>query len=83
MCIGLPGQIVSIDGSAAVIDCWGSQRSVRIESLQESLLPGDFVIEHDGVIERRVPREEVEDTLLLYELVLPENTSPACRRNDQ
>ena len=77
MCLGFPGQIVSISGTSAVIDCWGSRKIVRFEPLAETFLPGDFVIEHDGVIVRRIPTDEVDDTLALYETILAETLVPA------
>lgn len=72
MCLGFPGEVVSVDGEAAVIDCWGTQRAVQIESLDETILPGDFVIEHDGVVIRRIPPEDVDRTVELYEAILGE-----------
>lgn len=72
MCLGCPGEVVSIDGMSAVIEVWGTQRLVQIESLDEPLLPGDFVIEHDGLVVRRIPADDVNRTLELYEAVLAE-----------
>lgn len=72
MCLGLPGEIVRIEGESAVIDCWGTRRVARIEATGESLLPGDFVIEHDGVIVRRIPPDDVDRTFALYEAVIGE-----------
>jgi len=72
MCLGVPGEIVSVHGTSAVIDCWGTQRLVQIEALDETILPGDFVIEHDGIVVRRVPDDDVDRTMELYEAVLAE-----------
>lgn len=77
MCLGFPGQIVSVNGSSAVMDCWGTRKIVRFEPLAETFLPGDVIIEHDGVIVRRIPPEDVEDTLALYETILAETLVPA------
>ena len=71
MGLGIPGEIVSVEGAKAVIDCWGTRREVRCD-LGETVLPGDFVIEHDGAIVRRIPPEDVDQTLVLYEAVLAE-----------
>ncbi|MEO8379471.1 MAG: HypC/HybG/HupF family hydrogenase formation chaperone [Acidobacteriota bacterium] len=76
MCLGLPGQIISITGMTAVIDCWGTQKSVGFEESAEAFLPGDYVIEHEGKVVRRVSPAEVEDTLILYEAVLGESLVP-------
>lgn len=72
MCLGFPGEIVSVSGSTAVIECWGTQKHVRLDASAETLLPGDFVIEHDGTVVRRVAPDDVNDTLALYEMVLGE-----------
>lgn len=71
MCLGIPGEIVSIDGESAVIECWGTRRTIRCDTA-ETVLPGDFVIEHDGAIVRRIPPDDVDQTLELYEAVLAE-----------
>lgn len=77
MCLGFPGQIISISGTSAVMDCWGSRKIVRLDPTAETFLPGDFIIEHDGVIVRRIPPDEVEDTIALYETILAETLVPA------
>lgn len=72
MCLGVPAEIVSVNGITAVVESWGTRREVRIDDLADALLPGDFVIEHDGAIVRRVAPDAVDDTLILYEMVLGE-----------
>jgi hydrogenase expression/formation protein HypC len=72
MGLGVPGEVISIHGTAAIIDCWGTQREVRIEAFVDVIVPGDFVIEHEGVIVRRIPDGDVDRTIELYESVLAE-----------
>lgn len=72
MCLGVPGQILSIDRKVATVDFWGAKRTVRLDSLQEAVLPGDYIIDHCGDAVRRIPIEDVPDTLALYEVVLTE-----------
>jgi hydrogenase assembly chaperone HypC/HupF len=72
MCLGFPGEVLSIEGSSVVIDCWGTQRLVQIEALDEAIAPGDFVIEHEGIVIRRIPPADVDRTMELYEAVLAE-----------
>lgn len=72
MCLGIPAAIVSISGTTAIVESWGTRKHVRLDDFAETLLPGDFVIEHDGTIVRRVAPDEVNDTLILYEMVLGE-----------
>jgi len=71
MSLGLPGEIVSISGATAVIECWGMKRDVRLEPLAEVRV-GDFVIEHEGSIVRRIAPADVDNTMALYETVLAE-----------
>jgi hydrogenase expression/formation protein HypC len=72
MCLGIPGAIISFSGSTAVIECWGTQKHVQLDAFAGTLLPGDFVIEHEGMVVRRVPPDDVNDTLTLYEMVMGE-----------
>lgn len=72
MCLGIPGAIISISDTTAVVESWGTRREVRLGDIADALLPGDFVIEHDGAIVRRVAPDDVNDTVSLYEMVLGE-----------
>jgi hydrogenase maturation factor len=72
MCLGFPGEVLSVDGASAVVECWGIQRIVQIEALDETILPGDFVIADDGFVVRRIPSHDVDRTVELYEAVLAE-----------
>ena len=72
MCLGFPGEVLSVDGKSAVVACWGLLRTVQIEALGETILPGDFVIADDGIVVRRIPPDDVNRTVELYEAVLAE-----------
>ena len=72
MCLGIPGQILSIDGHAAIVDFWGTHKSVRLDTLDEPVRCGDYVINHAGFAVRKIPTQNVQDTLALYELILTE-----------
>jgi hydrogenase expression/formation protein HypC len=72
MCLGIPGQIVSVDGQTAIVDFWGTRKPVRIDILEQAVRIGDYVINHSGFAVRRIPPEDVMDTLALYELILAE-----------
>ena len=77
MCLGIPGQIISIEGQSAVVDFWGSRKSIRLDILEEHVQRGDYVIEHEGVAVRRIAPMDVDDTLALYETILAECGVPA------
>ncbi|HET7437100.1 MAG TPA: HypC/HybG/HupF family hydrogenase formation chaperone [Thermoanaerobaculia bacterium] len=72
MSLGFPGEVLSIEGTSAVVDCWGMQRVVSIDSLDVAILPGDFVIADAGCVVRRIPPDDVDRTLELYAAVLAE-----------
>jgi hydrogenase expression/formation protein HypC len=72
MCLGLPGQILEMKGDTAVVDCWGIQTEIRADTIAEALLPGDYVILHEGEVVRRLEPEEACDVLGMYEVVLAE-----------
>jgi len=77
MCVGLPGEVISIRGTSAIVDCWGEQREVSLATLAETVLVGDFVIAHEGIAVRRIPATEIDDTIAMYEIVLQEMFVPA------
>ncbi|HXR24441.1 MAG TPA: HypC/HybG/HupF family hydrogenase formation chaperone [Candidatus Binataceae bacterium] len=70
MCLGVPGKVVSIDGSLATVDFFGIRRGVRLDIVDEPVQPGDYVMNHVGFAIRRIPPAEVEETLALYEQLL-------------
>jgi hydrogenase expression/formation protein HypC len=78
MCLGVPGQIISIDEKNAVVDFWGSHRKVHLDILEESVSPGDYIIEHAGYAIRRIPDADVADTLGTYEVILTEAGEDPC-----
>lgn len=72
MCLGVPGQVIRIQGKVATVDFWGTRRSVRIDSASGPITVGDYVIDHAGVVERKIESKDVADTLALYEVILTE-----------
>ncbi len=72
MCLGVPGQVVSVDEENAVVEFWGVRKAVRLDNLTESVKAGDYVIDHAGYAVRVIPPQDVLDTLALYEVLLTE-----------
>jgi hydrogenase expression/formation protein HypC len=72
MCLGIPGQVISITGDTATVDFWGTFKQVRVDTIDVELVPGDHIISHTGVAVRRLAAEDVADTYALYEAVLSE-----------
>ena len=72
MCLGVPGQILAIDDKQATVDFWGVKRVSCLDNLEDTVVPGDYIIDHAGFAVRRVPPGDVADTLALYEILLTE-----------
>ena len=77
MCLGVPGRILEVDGLTATVDFWGVRRLVRLDVVDTAVEPGDYILNHVGFAIRRIPAEEIEETLALYETLLAE-----ARRDD-
>lgn len=77
MCLGVPGRVVSVDGLTATVDFWGIRRPVRLDVVDSAVEPGDYILNHVGFAIRRIPAEEIGETLALYETLLAE-----ARRDD-
>jgi hydrogenase expression/formation protein HypC len=73
MCLGMPGQIIEIrSATEATVDFWGAQKIVRLDTLTELVVIGDYIIEHAGAAVRVIPPRDVADTVALYETLLSE-----------
>jgi hydrogenase expression/formation protein HypC len=73
MCLGVPGLVVEVDELTALVDFWGAKRRVRLDLVDEPVSPGDYVLNHVGFAIRRIPPEDVQTTLQLYEQLLEES----------
>jgi hydrogenase expression/formation protein HypC len=70
MCLGVPGRVISIDGDVALVDFWGVTKPVRLDIVDDPVAPGDYVLNHVGFAIRRIPAEEIGETLVLYDELL-------------
>jgi hydrogenase expression/formation protein HypC len=70
MCLGVPGKVIAVDGDVARVDFWGVERLVRLEIVDEPVGPGDYILNHVGFAIRRIPHQDIEETLRLYEELL-------------
>lgn len=72
MCLGVPGRVLSVDagGLIAQVDFWGVKKAIRLDAIDEPVGPGDYVLNHVGYAIRRIPAEEIADTLALYDELL-------------
>ena len=76
MCLGVPGRVVEIDGLLATVDFWGVRKQIRLDVVDEPVAVGDYVLNHVGFAIRRIPAEDVAETLALYETLLVEADGP-------
>jgi hydrogenase expression/formation protein HypC len=72
MCLGVPGQIIQINGRTALTDFWGARKSVNLDGLSEPVVPGDYILNHAGSAVRKIDPELVAETMALYEVLLCE-----------
>ena len=70
MCLGVPGRVISVSEWTAVVDFWGVRREVRLDIVDEPVSPGDYVLNHVGFAIRRIPPDEVQETLALFDQIL-------------
>lgn len=77
MCLGVPGRVVEVNGMTAVVDFFGVRRETRLDVIDEPVQPGDYVLNHVGFAIRRIPEEEIAETLGLYEELMREAEADA------
>ena len=70
MCLGVPGKIVSIDGLVAMVDFFGVQKQVHLHIVDEPVIVGDYILNHVGYAIRKIPEEDIESTLVMYDELL-------------
>jgi hydrogenase expression/formation protein HypC len=74
MCLGVPGRVTEVEDVTAVVDFFGVQKELRLDIVDVPVTVGDYVLNHVGFAIRRIPPEDVQTTLELYEQLLRENT---------
>jgi hydrogenase expression/formation protein HypC len=72
MCLGVPGKVIEVHDSVALVDFWGVRKEVRLDIVDEAVAPGDYILNHVGFAIRRIPTESIAETLSLYEMLLAE-----------
>ncbi len=70
MCLGVPGKVLAIDGLSATVDFFGVRKELRLDVVDEPVQVGDYVLNHVGYAIRRIPPEEVQETLALFDQLL-------------
>lgn len=75
MCLGVPGRVVEVRGTIALVDFWGVRRETRLDVVDQPVQPGDYILNHVGFAIRKIPHAEIQETLALYDLLLRESES--------
>jgi len=71
MCLGIPMQVMTIDGYLARCQAKGIEREVNLFMLQDdSLQAGDFVMVHVGYAIQKMSVEEAHSAWELYDQIL-------------
>lgn len=71
MCLGIPMQVLNVDGFVAQCEAKGVQRDVSLFLLQdEALVPGDFVMVHVGYAIQKMSEQEARSAWELYDEML-------------
>ncbi len=71
MCLGIPMQIVEIEGFNARCSAKGVERDVSLFMLQhETLQTGDFVMVHVGYAIQKMTQQEADSTWELLDEIL-------------
>lgn len=72
MCVGVPMQVVSIDGDDIVAEVDGVRRSASLMILGDEVRVGDFLIIHAGFAISKLDEEEARETLRLMREIFTE-----------
>lgn len=71
MCLGIPMQIISVNGYSARASAKGVERDISLFMLQDELpAVGDFVIVHVGYAIQRISEEDARRSWELFDQIL-------------
>jgi hydrogenase expression/formation protein HypC len=74
MCVGVPMQVISIEGDQAMTEVDGVKREASLMLLSDEVAVGDFVIVHAGFAISKLDEEDARETLaLMREVFTPES----------
>lgn len=70
MCLGVPGKVLEVNGMNAVVDFFGVKKQLRLDIVDQEVKVGDYVLNHVGFAIHRIPEDEIEETLALFDTIL-------------
>ena len=65
MCLGFPGQIISIKDDTAVVDFDGIQKQVNVSLI--SAVEGEYIMVHAGFAIQTMSDESAQEVFEIYE----------------
>jgi hydrogenase expression/formation protein HypC len=75
MCLAVPAEVRSVEGTTAKVDFGGVMRSVNVSLVNAKV--GDYVIVHAGYAIEVLDKEEAEKTLQLFREMLAQEDAGA------
>ena len=75
MCLGVPGQLVTVTGTTGVCDFGGVRRAVNLEVLDQPVAVGDHVLVHVGFAITRIAPEDLAATLAFFDAMGSDTSS--------
>lgn len=64
MCLGIPGKVISVsENKRAVVEISGVQREVRLDLIDETMEPGNYVICHAGFAIHKIDEDLAQELL--------------------
>lgn len=73
MCVGVPMQVISIDGDDIVAETDGVRRQASLMILGDEVQVGDFLIIHAGFAISKLDEEEARETIRMMKEVFSED----------
>ncbi|MFA5384243.1 MAG: HypC/HybG/HupF family hydrogenase formation chaperone [Eubacteriales bacterium] len=69
MCLGIPGQVVTVDRlkNWAVVESFGVQKKVSILLIDEEVIPGEYLMVHAGCAIGKINVDYAQESLKLLE----------------
>jgi hydrogenase expression/formation protein HypC len=73
MCLAVPGQVVTVEGTQANVDFGGVLRKVNVSLVDAKV--GEWVVVHAGFAIEKMDEEEARETLKLWGEMLDQEES--------
>lgn len=73
MCLAIPAKVVSFDDEIAKVDINGARQRVRLDTIEDEIEIGDYLLVHTGFAIRRLPEEEARETLNIFDEYIEAN----------